>query len=217
MNRFKLCFVAVLMAVSSAATAAVSPIAALGPGNVGITAFSAAFSGNTITLNETWGATGPGSILLSGFILSTPRTVIRNITNNTGSAWTSFANELLPPGNAVPGQPGFIPVGFRPSPNNDSLSFDQNGSIPRSSSFFTTTFADELGGRDYLDFSNGVWANNATGTMSFGLRPLDTIVGFLLFQRPNERTSVVPVPAALPLLLSGLGILGFLSRRRNKA
>jgi hypothetical protein len=55
------------------------------------------------------------------------------------------------------------------------------------------------------------------GEITFGLRDNGSNQPFLLFQRPNEFTSVVPVPAALPLLLSGMGIFGFLARRRNKA
>ena len=55
------------------------------------------------------------------------------------------------------------------------------------------------------------------GEITFGLRDNGGNQPFLLFQRPNEFTSVVPVPAALPLLLSGMGIFGFLARRRNKA
>jgi hypothetical protein len=31
---------------------------------------------------------------------------------------------------------------------------------------------------------------------------------------PDQTPSAVPLPAALPLMLSGLGILGFASRRR---
>jgi hypothetical protein len=201
------------MAVSSVAAA---QTITLGPGNSGIVGFSASISGTTITLNETWNGSGPGSILFSGFTGSN-YTIVKNITNLSGNGWSSFANELLPAGSPVNGQPAFIPPGFRPSPNTDGLSFDQGGGIPRSSSFFATQFADELGGRDYLDFSNGIWANNGVGVMTFGLDSLSSGGDFLLFQRPNELTSVVPVPAALPLLLSGLGIFGYLARRRNKA
>lgn len=213
MKRFKTLVAVGLMAASSVAAAQTISI---GPGNSGITGFSASISGNIITLNETWGGSGPGSILFSGFT-SSNYTVVKNITNASGSSWSSFANELLPAGAPVNGQPAFIPAGYRPSPNTDGLSFDQGGSIPRTSSFFASQFADELGGRDYLDFSNGTWAANAVGVISFGLDSLGSGGDFLLFQRPNELTSVIPVPAALPLLLSGLGLFGWLSRRRKAA
>ncbi|MEI6320807.1 MAG: VPLPA-CTERM sorting domain-containing protein, partial [Pseudomonadota bacterium] len=112
----------------------------------------------------------------------------------------------------------FIPAGFQPSDDFDGLSFAQGSGLPRTSTIFGSLAVDELAGRDYLDFSGGLWGTGANGEITFGLR--DNAAAnqpFLLFQRPNEFTSVVPVPAALPLLLSGLGIFGFLARRRNKA
>jgi hypothetical protein len=213
MKMIKGAVVASLMAASSAAFA---QTASLGPGNVGITTLEVSVSGNTITLFETWGASGPGSVQFRGLTDGVNYTIIKSITNLTGTSWTSFANELLPEGN-VPGQPAFIPAGFRPSDDGDGLSFAQGSALPRTSTIFTSLAVDELAGRDYLDFSGGVWAAGAPGEMTFGLRDNGGNQPFLLFQRPNEFTGVIPVPAALPLLLSGLGIFGFLARRRNKA
>jgi hypothetical protein len=206
--------VATLMAASSAAFA---QTAIVGAGNVGITALEVSVSGNTITLFETWGASGPGSIEFRGLDTGANYTIIKNITNLTGTSWTSFANELLPPGNGVPGQPAFIPAGFQPSDDFDGLSFAQGSGLPRTSTIFGSLAVDELAGRDYLDFSGGLWGTGVNGEITFGLRDNGSNQPFLLFQRPNEFTSVVPVPAALPLLLSGMGIFGFLARRRNKA
>jgi len=214
MRIIKTSLLAGLMAASSFATA---QTAKLGAGNVGITAFSATFVGETITLNETWGASGPGSVIFRGLVTGTNYTVVKNITNNIGNSWTSFANELLPNGPGVPGQPGLIPFGFQPSDQSDGLSFAQASGLPRTSSFFPTLFVDELAGRDYIDFGGGIWAAVAVGSMTFGLRTAALTQPFLLFQRPNERTNVIPVPAALPLLLSGLGIFAFLARRRKNA
>ncbi len=214
MKMIKGAVVATLMAASSAAFA---QTAIVGAGNVGITALEVSVSGNTITLFETWGASGPGSIEFRGLDNGANYTVIKNITNLTGTSWTSFANELLPPGNGVPGQPGFIPAGFQPSDDFDGLSFAQGSGLPRTSTIFGSLAVDELAGRDYLDFSGGLWGTGVNGEITFGLRDNGGNQPFLLFQRPNEFTSVVPVPAALPLLLSGMGIFGFLARRRNKA
>jgi hypothetical protein len=214
MKMIKGAIVASLMAASSAAFA---QTAIVGAGNVGITALEVSVSGNTITLFETWGASGPGSIEFRGLDNGANYTVIKNITNLTGTSWTSFANELLPPGNGVPGQPAFIPAGFQPSDDFDGLSFAQGSGLPRTSTIFGSLAVDELAGRDYLDFSGGLWGTGVNGEITFGLRDNGSNQPFLLFQRPNEFTSVVPVPAALPLLLSGMGIFGFLARRRNKA
>jgi len=214
MKMIKGAVVATLMAASSAAFA---QTAIVGAGNVGITALEVSVSGNTITLFETWGASGPGSIEFRGLDNGANYTVIKNITNLTGTSWTSFANELLPPGKGVPGQPAFIPAGFQPSDDFDGLSFAQGSGLPRTSTIFGSLAVDELAGRDYLDFSGGLWGTGVNGEITFGLRDNGSNQPFLLFQRPNEFTSVVPVPAALPLLLSGMGIFGFLARRRNKA
>jgi hypothetical protein len=214
MKMIKGAVVATLMAASSAAFA---QTAIVGAGNVGITALEVSVSGNTITLFETWGASGPGSIEFRGLDTGANYTIIKNITNLTGTSWTSFANELLPPGNGVPGQPAFIPAGFQPSDDFDGLSFAQGSGLPRTSTIFGSLAVDELAGRDYLDFSGGLWGTGVNGEITFGLRDNGSNQPFLLFQRPNEFTSVVPVPAALPLLLSGMGIFGFLARRRNKA
>lgn len=214
MKMIKGAVVATLMAASSAAFA---QTAIVGAGNVGITALEVSVSGNTITLFETWGASGPGSIEFRGLDNGANYTVIKNITNLTGTSWTSFANELLPPGKGVPGQPSFIPAGFQPSDDFDGLSFAQGSGLPRTSTIFGSLAVDELAGRDYLDFSGGLWGTGVNGEITFGLRDNGGNQPFLLFQRPNEFTSVVPVPAALPLLLSGMGIFGFLARRRNKA
>lgn len=206
--------VAGLIACSSMANA--QPVASLGAGNVGITGFDYGVTGNTITLFEFWGASGPGSIAISGLESNVNYTIVKKIFNQTGIGWTSFANELLSPGNAVPGQPGFVPVGFRTSDENDGLSFAQGSGLPRTSTVFSSVFADEFAGRDYIDFATGTLV--ADGEMTFGIRNAFTAnQPFLLFQRPDEFTGVVPVPAALPLLLSGLGIFGFLARRRIKA
>lgn len=54
--------------------------------------------------------------------------------------------------------------------------------------------------------------------MTFGLRDnFGTSQPFLVFQRPDAFTSVLPVAAVLPLLPSGPGIFGFLAHRSNGA
>jgi len=206
-----------MLLASSAAVA--QPTAVLGPGNVGITAFGFAFDGgsNTITLRETYGVAGAGSILIDGLSVGVNYTVIKLITNSSGSDWSSMANELFAPGPGVPGQPTFVPPGFQPSDDFDGLSFAQGSGLPRTSTIFPNVTVDELADRDYLDFFGAIWADGTFGEITFGLRTNNAdSQPFLLFQRPNEFTTVIPVPAALPLLLSGLGLLGFLARRRQQ-
>jgi hypothetical protein len=226
MNTLKIAVAAALLATASLAGA---QTVVLHSSNVGIQSsnFSFGFDAQTrtITVNETWNASGPGVLEFRG-LDSGSYTLIKNITNATTNVWTRFANELLDPSGQANDaqdpnpQPGFVPAGFSTSNDNDGLSFNQGGSIPRTSTIFSTVVADELSdARDFLDFENGLWGIGVNGDIRFGLT--DNTGGgnqpFLLFQRPNERSiGVIPVPAALPLLASGLAIFGFIARRRKQ-
>lgn len=176
-----------------------------------------------VTLRETWGSTAPGFVNFIGF--TGTWTVRKLITNNSGVDWDSFANELLDPlfggpndVNDVLPYPAFVPPGYSTSNDGDLLSFNQGGAIPRTSSVFASVLADELTDvRDFLDFFNGILADGgADNFMSFGLTNDSSDSTFLLAQRPNEFSTVIPVPAALPLLVSGLLAMAFVSRRRRE-
>lgn len=193
--------------------------------STGISVFSYSVTGTTITINETWSQIGTGFIEFDGLTAGTNYTVVKSITNSTGVDWTRFANELLDPsGNPNDSQdpvvqPTFIPGGFTTSNDFDGLSFAQGSGVSRTSSIFTSVFADELtDARDFLDFFGGSWTAGATGTIEFGLR--DNITAgnqpFLLAQRPNQssRPDVVPEPGTMILL--GSGILGLAGYGRKK-
>jgi hypothetical protein len=226
-----------LCALTLGVMAQAAPVVATHSSNVGITDFDFAFDAgtNTITLNEIWGASGPGVLVFRGLEADIDYTVVKNVTNNTGIAWVSVANELLDPYTFLadlldPAQPDWVPDGFSTSHNLDGLSFGQtaNPAIPRTSITFSDIVVDEnTHNRDFIDFFGGVVSGaGGTDTMTFGLSAESIfLVGqqqpFLLFQRPNERSdgSVpgVPEPATISLLGLSLLAVGVIRKRRQQS
>ena len=220
---------AFLLAAVGAANAV--PVSSLHPNNVGISSFGFSFDAgtNTITLRETWTGTGPGIVQITGLENTVQYTVVKIITNSSGTHWTSFAQELLDPAGFADDTddpaPTFAPPGFTSSNDTDGLSFAQGSGIPRTSIAFGSTAADELGGRDFLDFFGGTLLAGGVDTMNFGLSDNNGVgsgvcVGvvcpnqpFLLVQRPNA-LSVVPQPSTLVLLGAGLLVAAFVAHRR---
>src|SRR4026207_1000201 len=162
---------AFLLAAGGAANAV--PVSSLHPNNVGISSFGFSFDAgtNTITLRETWTGTGPGIVQITGLENTVQYTVVKIITNSSGTHWTSFAQELLAPAgfaDAAPA-PARAPPGFTSSNDTDGLSFAQGSGIPRTSIAFGSTAADELGGRDFLDFFGGTLLAGGGDPMDFGV------------------------------------------------
>lgn len=170
-----------------------------------------------VTIQETWRSSAPAILRFSGF--TGEWSVRKSISNGTGSTWTRFATELLDPLGPVNDDgldplpyPSFVPAGWSTSNDGDGLSFGN----PRNSPQFASLFIDELtDARDFMDFFNGSIANGDSGVLSFKVFGLVSGEDFLLVQRPNEFSSVIPVPGALPLLASGLLAFGWMSRRRK--
>lgn len=195
----------------------------LGPGNQGITAMNYSITGSTITINEYWGASGPGIIQFNGLKPGANYTVRKNIYNNTGFDWFRFASELLDPYLAgseddtydVQPYPSWMPAGFSTSSDMDGLSFAQGTPIPRTSITFSSMIADEISdARDFLDFYNGLLPSGAIDTVSFGLRDNSMNQPFLIMQRPNAQSRKVPDAGGTAMLL-GFGLAGLAAIRRR--
>lgn len=219
---------ATLIIFAVTTTAQAVPVVILGPTNTGITSLSFSVSGTTITINEVWGAAGSGVLQFSGLDANVSYTVIKQITNNTGTGWTRLANELLDPAgqpndNIDPQPyPAFVPLGFTTSNDSDGLSFAQGSGIPRVSSVFASVVADEFSdARDFLDFFNGTAPSGGpVFTVQFGLLDQAFTVNqpFLLVQRPNvDSRGPIPEPATILLLSTGLAGVGAAVRKRRKA
>lgn len=206
-------------ALVMASPAAAMPVVDVYQGTLG--AFSFSVVGNTITIEETWINTNPVFLRFTGLDPNTSYTVVKNITNNSGANFITFANELFDPaGNRNddldPMQPAFIPAGWTTSNDSDGLSFAQGLGIPRNSDAFGTVVADENSdARDFLDFVNGNVANGGSFFVTYGLTNTSSVNDpFLLGQRANVRT-LVPEPSTWALLILGFGAVGGAMRRKR--
>lgn len=213
---------ATAIALPTAANAAINITQHPGT-TLGAFSFSVNLGTNTITINETWTNTGNVFLAFTGLTSGVDYTIVKRITNSSGSTWTSIANELLDPGvdagDPSP-QPGFVPIGWSTSNDNDGLSFAQGSNLPRSSSIFPTVTVDELSdARDFIDFSGASVASGAAlFTLTYGLRDTGNNEPFLLSQRVNvlSITPRVPEPATWGMMLVGFGVVGGALRRRAR-
>lgn len=190
-------------------------------GTTSLGAFSYSVSGHTITLNETWTNNNNVFLVFDG-LDDRPYQIIKNVLNNTGTSWTSIANELLDPSvdrtDPSP-QPSFVPTGYSTSNDSDGLSFNQGGSSVRSATIFPNIAVDELSNaRDFIDFYGATVNSGTSFTLKYGI--VDTTGGgnqpFLLSQRVNVRSlGGVPEPTTWAMMLLGFGGMGYALRHRR--
>lgn len=221
--------VSVVLILTTASLSSAQVTVGLGPGNEGITSFNYSIQalGNVegvgtnvyrINLYETYTNNGYGIVQINGLTQGQNYIVMKYLYNYTGTTWTSFSNELLDPGvdaNDV-AIPSWVPSGYSRSTDADGLSFAQGTTaITRTSNFFNSYVANELGGIDYIDFYNGSVPNAAADVMIFGLRDNSTSANepFLLAEKPNGRTTTA-TPEPVTMLLLGFGIAGLAGVRR---
>ena len=121
----------------------------------------------------------------------TPYTVTEDVTNNTGQSWIDFHYTI---GEPDPAQ-GVVFTAHQSSTFGD-FTLDQS-SGPRN-----------------LDFSESTLAHSDTAAAAFNISPFDPGQGntttFTLTQVPT-----IPEPETYAMLLAGLGLMGFIAKRRN--
>jgi hypothetical protein len=211
------------MLVSAFATIGQSAVSvSLHSSNQGIGSFSFHVVGSTIQIEETWTGFGPGRLQFSG--LGTGSwTIEKTIHNNSGAAWTRLPNELLDPAgdqndfdrDPMP-YPAHVPAGFSTSNDWDGLTFHTS---PISSSVWSSYLLDiDTDARDFLDFYDGTLADGATGTVTYDIYDSGANQPFLLSQRPNLSSSVIPEPtsAVIWALLCLAGSVVGVRRWRNQ-
>ncbi len=219
MRKAFLCMIVLAAMLVIGPSASALTIGIYTPANEGITDFKWELDGNTIHLYEAWGAVGRGYLIFEGMDLGQDYVVVKHIWNHTGVDWNLFSNELLDPVGQEndklyddPIEP-WVPGGFSHSNQNDNLWYSYL--YPHTSTSFAGVFNDEMEGRDFIEYYNGLVSGlGGYEEESYGLQNnrVDN-EPFLLAQRPNEH-SVIPEPGTLMLLGSGLFSLGLFRRRK---
>ena len=143
----------------------------------------------------------------TGLIEDREYQVKKNITNNSGETFFTFSHELLDPSgdandialdqdNAEPWTTPSFPTRFSHSNNNDGLSFDMGGSVPRTSTTWSSIDVDEFGTRDFLEFKDGALLDGQWDFTTFGL-----LINFNLAE--NEPFLLAEAPRPISIMIGG--------------
>jgi hypothetical protein len=190
---------AAIIVSSAITTATASPIiTAITASGPGLGSFTPTINNTagTLNLSKTFGSVAPITLIFTVAHSDGPGgpfATTESILNNTGVAFTDFHYDIV-------GDPGVVFTMFNQSTLTGYTLDSPPVSGPRSLSF------------------TGSQASGATSTAGFNLSPFDPGAGSTYsFQLVQTPTTVVPVPAALPLLGMGLLWLGRYVSRKERA
>lgn len=117
-------------------------------------------------------------------------------TTNPSILWPLLANDVL---------------SFSFTPNPDDMTLDGDGMVTGGEGFFEFM----LSGDDGVTSINALWAALGLGNVGDFVDPNDVPTSILYSARVT--ITAIPVPAALPLMLGALGVLGFAGWKRRRA
>jgi hypothetical protein len=182
---------------TASAAGVITDITASGPGMGTFDVMSNTVDPNVLNLSKTFDSVNP--IVLTFTVAHTeggpgnPYTVTEAITNSTGQSWVDFHFAISEP---TSGGEGDVFTNFQSSTLSGFTLDTPTSSGPR-----------------HLDFT-GALADGGTATAAFSLSPFDPGAGntstFTLTQVPT-----IPEPETYAMLLAGLGLMGFIAKRRN--
>jgi hypothetical protein len=222
MNKISKSLLLALAFGSSASTATASSVindvTASGPGlgSFSVDEKGVASDGNFLDLSKTFSSVNP--IILTFTVghseaTGTPYNVNEAIENNTSTAFTGFHLHIDEP--ATPGN-GVVFTSFSSSSSDDTApDFTPNFTLDSPSKDQLSPF-EHSGPRD-LNFTGELKAGSTLDDGYFSLNMPDPGAGktytFTITQTPVA--GVVPEPETYAMLLAGLGLLGFITRRKR--
>lgn len=204
---------------NATASAVVTDVTANGAGlgSFSLDDSGVAIDGNFLDLSKTFSSVNPITLTFTvghSETTGTPYNVNEVITNNAGTAFTDFHLHINEPAN---GGNGVVFTSFSAgSLDGTTPDFTPNFTLDPPSQGQPSPF-EHSGPRD-LNFTGELRAGDTLADGYFSLNLPDPGAGntytFTLTQTPT--VGVVPEPETYAMLLAGLGLVGFIARRKKK-